>query len=95
MATFLFETFCCHGWSEVIISDQVREFVNQVTAELCERTGIEHRISSPYHPQTNELVEQFKQTLMNGLKKVTDKQSDDWDDKIDSVLYISISNQVS
>lgn len=31
VANFLFKLFCHHGWPEVIISDQGREFVNEVS----------------------------------------------------------------
>lgn len=34
VANFLFSLFCCHGWPEIIISDQGREFVNAVTRLL-------------------------------------------------------------
>ena len=43
MADFLFKVFCHHGWPQVIISDQEREFVNDLSryekvfaCELCE-----------------------------------------------------------
>ena len=42
---------CRHGVMEIQISDQGREFVNQVSEELHRVTGVEHRISSAYHPQ--------------------------------------------
>eukprot|EP00731_Ephydatia_muelleri_P025623 Em0017g706a len=44
--------FCRYGWPDIIISDQGRDFVNQLSSCLFKLTGIEHRISSPYHPQT-------------------------------------------
>ena len=34
-----------------MISDQGKEFVNNLNKELCQKTGIEHRIPSAYHPQ--------------------------------------------
>lgn len=96
VAAFLFETFSRHAWPEVIISDQGREFVNGITERLFEVTGTEHRISSPYHPQTNGLVERFNQTLVGGLRKVVDANKDDWDTKLNSVLYAyRISKQAS
>ncbi|KAL3686421.1 hypothetical protein R1sor_008995 [Riccia sorocarpa] len=36
-----------------IISDNGTHFVNDAVAELAESYGIEHRRSTPYHPQTN------------------------------------------
>ena len=31
VADFLFTVFCRHGWPDIIISDQGREFVNQLS----------------------------------------------------------------
>ena len=44
---------CRLGCPSVIISDQGREFVNQVSSCLFEKTKTEHRITSAYHPQVN------------------------------------------
>eukprot|EP00731_Ephydatia_muelleri_P021012 Em0013g739a len=48
VADFLFTVFYRHGWPDIIISDQGREFVNQLSSCLFKLTGNEHRISSPY-----------------------------------------------
>ena len=37
----------------IVLSDQGREFVNQINKCLFERLKIDHRVSSAYHPQTN------------------------------------------
>ena len=50
VATFLLEVFSRHSWPKVIISDQGREFVNELMSHMMELTGTEHRVSSPYHP---------------------------------------------
>ena len=39
------------------INDQRKEFVNEVSENLHEMTGIEQRITSAYHPQFNGLCE--------------------------------------
>ena len=62
-----------------MISDQGREFVNQVESELLGLTGIEHRVTSAYHPQTNGLTERFNQTLQTALLKVVNDKQTDWD----------------
>ncbi|GBC13839.2 KRAB-A domain-containing protein 2-like [Rhizophagus irregularis DAOM 181602=DAOM 197198] len=49
--------------------------------ELC---GINHRLSTPYRPQTNGLVERFNKTLCEGLAKLGEEN---WDKHIPSVLF--------
>ena len=75
------------GCCEVVISDQGREFVNQVKEELFRLTGTEHRVSSAYHPQTNGLTERFNQTLQRTLLKVVNDTQTDWDDHLPAVLF--------
>ena len=54
---------------------------------MFEKTGVEHRISAAYHPQTNGLVERLNQTLVNMLTKLSGEKRDDWDDYIDVALF--------
>src|SRR5439155_21816000 len=61
--SFLFGLICRHGCSQILITDQGREFVNEINFHLMKRTGTDHRMASAYHPQTNGQVERFNQTL--------------------------------
>lgn len=72
MARFLYdEIICRHGCPEIEISDQGREFCNNVSKELFLLTGTQHRVTSPYHPQANGLVERLNRTIKNSLLKVS------------------------
>ena len=42
---------CRYGCPNIVIMDQGREFVNDVSAQLYAFTQTEHRITSAYHPQ--------------------------------------------
>ena len=53
---------------------------------LFKLTGIEHRISSPYHPQTNGLYERWNQTLTRALIKFSEAK-ENWDENIDAALF--------
>ena len=74
------------GCPETLITDQGREFVNELSSELYQITNTDHRITSAYHPQSNGLTERFNQTLSRCLAKITDESHSDWDMKIDTVL---------
>lgn len=47
----IYSVMCHHGCPKVLITDQGREFVNEVSQELYSFTNTEHRITSAYHPQ--------------------------------------------
>lgn len=71
VARFIYdEIICCHGCPKFEISDQGREFCNHLCEELFKMTGTRHRVTSPYHPQANGLVERFNRTIKNSLLKV-------------------------
>ena len=78
--------FFRHGCTDITITDQGSEFVNEVADNLYRMTGVEYRVASAYHPQTNGLVERFNQTLQKGLVKLTEDEVD-WDLHIDDVLF--------
>ena len=50
---------CRLGCPQIILSDQGREFVNQLTTCLFEKTNTEHRITSAYHPQVLYCMKQY------------------------------------
>ncbi len=50
-------------------------------------TGFKHRVSSAYHPQSNDLDERLNQTLKASLQKLVNDKQDDSDDLIDEVLF--------
>jgi hypothetical protein len=85
LAQFIFEEIICrHGTPKIILSDQGRNFISETIRILCEKFLIKHKFSSPYHPQTNGMVERLNRTLCESLAKV--KETDDWDLHIPAVL---------
>ncbi|KAL5487003.1 hypothetical protein EMCRGX_G019555 [Ephydatia muelleri] len=58
----------------------------EIESCLFKLTGIEHKISSSYHPQTNGLDERTNQTLTRALIKFSEAK-ENWDENIDAALY--------
>ena len=53
IAKELYGIFTRYGCPDVLISDRGTEFCNAVSEAIFTYMGVEHRVSSPYHPQTN------------------------------------------
>src|SRR6266540_811653 len=54
ISKFIYEKIICkHEYPQVLQSDQGTHFVNRVIQDLSEKFRIKHRLSTPYHPQTN------------------------------------------
>ena len=81
------QLFFVMGLPAVITTDQGKEFHNQFNKEMMKVFGIEHRMTTPYHPQANGLVERFNQSLVYGLAKFTQFDRSTWDEKLGEVLY--------
>ena len=86
-AQFIYEEIICrHGSPKELLSDRGRNFIAETVEELCKRMSVHHKLSSPYHPQTNGLVERFNRTLCETLAKISE-QTNTWDKVLPSVLF--------
>src|SRR6266498_5354343 len=86
VSKFIYQKIICeHGYPEVLQSDRGTHFVNRVIEDLTEKFRIKHRLSSPYHFQTNGLVKRFNQILCEKLAKLSDEMGQ-WDEFVDPVL---------
>ena len=59
------------------MSDQGSHFVNWTIRELSEELQIQHKRSTPYHPQENGTIEAFNKILETALTKVCNDNRDD------------------
>ena len=87
VAEELIKLFARVGVPQEILTDQGSNFISQLLAELY-RLLHEHAIrTSPYHPQTDGLVERFNQTLKNMIRRTTSKEGKNWDKMIPYLLF--------
>ena len=71
VAHFIYEDIICrYECPSKILSDRGTHFKNQLVEKLMEKFQIKHLFSTPYHPQTNGLVERFNRTLCESLAKL-------------------------
>ena len=69
IADDLVELFARHGILKGILTDQGTNFFSQFLLELYRMLGVKAIRSTPYHPQTDDPVERFNQTLKQILRK--------------------------
>ena len=75
------------GIPEEILTDQGSNFTSSLLAELYRMLHVHPIRTSPYHPQTDGLVERFNQTLKSMLRKCATKEGKDWDKLLPYLLF--------
>ena len=61
-------------------SDQGAPFESHLLSEVCHLLGIHKTRTTPYHPQSNGLVERTNRTIIGILRSFVDRfQTEDWD----------------
>lgn len=76
------EFFFCFGPPEQLHSDQGHNFEADVVAEMCRLLGVVKTRTTPYHPQSDGLVEQLNRTLLNMLATAVDNEPSNWDSHV-------------
>ena len=83
---FFNQVVCRFGMPIVIHSDQGQEFENKIMQELCILCGSHKTRTTPYHPESDGLVERFNRTLLMMLAMFAGKNREDWDDLLPAVM---------
>ena len=81
-----FGFICLFGPPKELLSDQGKEFLNKMIENLVKVVGIDHRITSAYHPRTNGLTERFNQRFIRALMKLAEENPICWNKWIPFVL---------
>ncbi|KAL4302930.1 hypothetical protein GQ457_10G012940 [Hibiscus cannabinus] len=70
--------FTRFGTPRVIISDEGRHFDNRSIVAALRKLGINHKLSTAYHPQTNGHAEVSNREIKSILEKVVNPNRKDW-----------------
>jgi len=70
------------------LTDQGSNFMSQLLAEVYHLLHVNALRTSPYHPQTDGLIERFNKTLKEILRKTAVEDRKDWDRQVPYVLFV-------
>ena len=87
VAEELVKFFARMGVPEEILTDQGTNFTSQLLHEVYQLLHIKPIRTTPYHPQTDGLVERFNGTLKAMLRKTVDEEGRDWDRLLPYLLF--------
>ncbi|XP_073037779.1 uncharacterized protein [Primulina eburnea] len=79
--------FSRFGIPRAMISDGGTHFVNKPFASLMKKYGITHKVTTPYHPQTNGQVELANREIKQILEKTVNSNRKDWSLRLNDALW--------
>lgn len=83
----LLKIFIRVGVPEEVLTDQGTNFMSGLLGEVYCLLQIKRIRTTPYHTQTDGLVERFNGTLKSMIKKFTSKNKKDWDEYLLYLLF--------
>ena len=75
------------GVPKEILTDQGTNFMSKLLTELYRMLHVQPIHTSPYHPQTDGLVERFNRTLKAMLNKLVGDEGKNWDQLLPYLLF--------
>ena len=83
----LIELFSRVGIPNKFLTDQGANFTSELLTEIYQLLHVYPIRTTPYHPQTDELVERFNKTLKALLCKTVSETGKDWDKLLPYLLF--------
>ena len=81
------ELFLRFSVPEQLHSDQGRQFESRLMTEICSVLGIHKTHTTPYHPQSDRLVERFNRTLLSMLSTCCQDHPFTWECQLSKSVY--------
>ena len=75
---YIENVFCRFGAFKVLLSDRARNFTSVLIAEVNEILEVDHRLTTPYHPQCNDQVKIYNKSIANMLSHFVKENPKDW-----------------
>jgi transposase InsO family protein len=86
--------FSEYGWPKIMQSDNGTEFVNELVSKMMELYGVDHRLTTPYHPAANGKVERKNKEVETVLRKKLNGNFSSWEEWLPEVQF-ELNNRIS
>lgn len=84
-----------HGVPESLLTDQGTNFMSTLMKAVCRQLGIRKLRTTPYHPESNGVIERFHGTLTGMIKHFVRANGTDWDQWVPFALLAYRSQEHS
>ncbi|KAI0992351.1 hypothetical protein K3495_g15835, partial [Podosphaera aphanis] len=81
-----------HGFPKALTSDRGSNWVGDFWKRLCKRSGIEQRLSTAYHPETDGATERMNQEVLAYLRAFISFSQTEWSEMLPSA-QLAINNR--
>ena len=79
------EFFCRFSIPEQLPSNQGKQFESKLISTICKLLQVKKSQTTPYHPQSNRLVERFNRTVSNMLASTVKENPFEWESHLRKV----------
>ena len=79
--------FPCFGVPQVKISDGGSHFIDKTFRKCLSEFGVDHRVATPYHPQTSRQAETSNKQIKNILQNTVNAMGKGWKSKLPEALW--------
>jgi len=81
------EVFLVYGTPKILLTDRGTNFTSELIKSVNGLWGVKQSFTTPYHPQTDGMVERFNRTLITMIKSYVHDNQQNWDALIPYALY--------
>ncbi|KAK4517547.1 uncharacterized protein ATC70_000887 [Mucor velutinosus] len=90
VADFIYEEIVMRfGCPSEIVTDRGANFTSGLVTAYTKRVGINHKLTSAFHPRTNSKVERYNGVIKQMLRKYVNGAIHRWDDFVNAALWAS------
>jgi hypothetical protein len=76
-----------YGVPRIVISDGESHFIDRTFWKALTEVGVDHRIATPYHPQTSGQAETSNKQIKSILQKTVNQMGKSWRSKLSEALW--------